>query len=100
MFFSCSHFFAASAGDRKTGNQETWQLLYFMGNSHLQPLQDEAEIFKGNPGQSKKCSSSWSWPAMSVDLFLTAFEKSYKGFLGLYVERKGTGQSGEQSVSC
>lgn len=37
---------------------------------------------------------------MSVDLLLTAFEKPYKGFLGLYVERKGTGQSGEQPVSC
>lgn len=34
-----------------------------------------------------------------VDLIPTTFEKPYKGFLVLYIERKETGQSGEQPVS-
>lgn len=58
----------------------------------------EAETFKGSLGETRKCSCSWSWPAMRMYLLLTASEKPCKGFLGLYAERKGTGQSHDSMV--
>lgn len=46
----------------------------FMGSSHFQPLQDETGAFDSN-----RCGCSRSWPATSIDSFLTSFKKPYNG---------------------